>query len=686
MLRFFHWLAKRSVEKRALVAAFVVAISSVAMTGYVRPSVFHLNILKGEQDSESQADREIDEQQSVSPISLSDADVVIVVEGEDFFTNESLEALRDSVNNLEALEQVAGVLWMGQLPVLNIFGLDDPLLPRSKASQNRLQKSREKAMFHPLVNGQLLSDDGRTLLIMVRLNYLQVHDDDDATTALKDSILETLKAHPETDFRVRVTGRIPSAIAKISTHEANQLKYRFLGFGTIFVMSLILFRGIRAVVIVGLAPAFGVFWTLGFIQFLGYDRNPFIDVVLPVLVSLVGLTDGVHLMVQIRKLRARGQSINDAAIDGLGQVGLACFLTSLTTAIGFGSLMLVDSLWVQQFALCSVVGAVLCFISVVTIIPLACSSPLGNGIEAGQESGVIDRNLHKIRTLVDLVIHNRNIFAWTGIALTIICFGVALSLRPDQRVLDYLPQSDESTQALLHVDEAFGGLEFSSVEIRWNRNVECDDPLILKVTDKVDKILQSEELIGRPLSIKNLIDAQPGSGPPEERMSLLDLLPPPLKTAFHSPERSRTVVNFRVHYLGIAAYRPVFDRIETELAELRKEHPDFEFRLTGRAVWRSENLYQVVVDCALSLGTASVMTWLVLTCVFKSIRLGLISIVPNLFPLAITGTCLAFAGHNLEIVMVCSFTVCLGIAVDDTIHFMTRYLDERRRLAASGKS
>ena len=65
-----------------------------------------------------------------------------------------------------------------------------------------------------------------------------------------------------------------------------------------------------------------------------------------------------------------------------------------------------------------------------------------------------------------------------------------------------------------------------------------------------------------------------------------------------------------------------------------------------------------------------------MTFVFRSLRIGLISIVPNTFPLAVAGAWLVFAGYNLEVVMVCCFTVCLGIAVDDSIHFLTRYREE----------
>jgi predicted RND superfamily exporter protein len=141
-----------------------------------------------------------------------------------------------------------------------------------------------------------------------------------------------------------------------------------------------------------------------------------------------------------------------------------------------------------------------------------------------------------------------------------------------------------------------------------------------------------------------------------------------------------------VQDLGIAAYGPVFGRIETGLADITVSHPAFQFELRGDAVWRWQNLYQVVVDLARSLGTASVIIFLVLSVVYRSLRLGLISIIPNFFPLVLTGAYLAFAGYNLEIVMVCNFTVCLGIAVDDTIHFLTRYLEEENTSASQDEA
>ena len=196
---------------------------------------------------------------------------------------------------------------------------------------------------------------------------------------------------------------------------------------------------------------------------------------------------------------------------------------------------------------------------------------------------------------------------------------------------------------------------------------------------QIDQLLRTEELVGRPLSIRNLIDSLPGDGSEYDRMSMLDLMPPPLKRAFYTPEYRTAKISFRVQDLGIATYGPVFERIQQGLTQIATEHPNFSLDLSGSAVWRWENLFQIVQDLTASLGTAMVIIFIVLAVVYRSLRMGLISILPNVFPLAVTGTFLALTGQALEMVSVCAFTVCLGIAVDDTIHFLTRFEEEARR-------
>jgi predicted RND superfamily exporter protein len=314
----------------------------------------------------------------------------------------------------------------------------------------------------------------------------------------------------------------------------------------------------------------------------------------------------------------------------------------------------------------------------VAIVPLVCSTRLGRNIHLGHEKSLIDRNLTRIGALVELVLRAPKLITTFSIAATVILLGISLTLRPDQRRANALPEKSEAYLAMMEMDKALGGLEFSEVEIEWSAKVVDDSPEILKTISEVDDLLKSEPMIGYPLSIRNLVDSLPGEGPAEERMSMIELLPPPLKRAFYTPERRRGVVTFRVQDLGIAKFDPVFERITEGLKKIESRHPGFTMKLNGSAIWRWKNLYQIVIDLTASLGSAAFIIFGSLALAYKSLRIGLISIVPNIFPLAVTGTWLVWRNESLELTSVCAFTVCMGIVVDDTIHFLSRFDEERR--------
>ena len=678
--RFMAW----TVDHRGFTFLAVLMITVLAVIGHTRPDwvrqIFVSTKPNVEESASSDSDETIRrEAPNVDPVSLSASDAVLVVQSPKFFTPGGAKVMRHVVDELEKIDYVRSILWMDRVPILNIFGLPEPLFPRSEASPERFAAAQEKAMKHPLVGGQLLSEDGQTMLLLVTFDLDFIRSNEQCTIHLRQAAEKAAADFPEVPVSFQVTGRMPGYITAMESHEANQLKYQLIGYGAIFTMAIILFRGIRAVLIVSLAPIVGVFWTLGFLKFFNLQDNPFNYVILPVLVSLVGLTDGVHLTVQIRKLRASGLTQREAAKSGVQQVGFACMLTSLTTAIGLGSLTLAHNVWVQDFGSCSVIGVTLMFVAVVTIIPLACSTWLGSKIHLGHDKSLIDRNLTRIGELVEWVLKYPRAMSIFGMVATFACIGISLTLRPDERRVNSLPEHSEVYQALHHMDEVLGGLEFASVDVHWNMKIGDASPEILEVISEVDDLLHTEPLIGYPLSIRNLVESLPGDGDFGDRMMMLELLPPQLKRAFFTPEDGNAVVNFRVQDIGIAKFGPVFTRLESGLETIAAKHPEFTLKLQGDAIWRWKNLYQIVVDLAASLGTASIVILIVLSLAYRSWRIGLISFFPNAFPLAVTGVWLVFAGYNLELVSVCAFTVCLGIAVDDTIHFLSRYEEERTR-------
>ncbi|MBL8889546.1 MAG: MMPL family transporter [Planctomycetaceae bacterium] len=674
-----------------LATALIVVISIGALAGYLDPGwvkriwstitqtngeTTNVTTTSGTVPSKSNAERPTVGVSRRAQIQ-SNPDAIIVVETPDLFTQAGWDAYRAIVRELESLEHVAEVSSLESVPAMNLFGLADPIFPRIPASPERFLRAKERALSHPFLVGQMISADGQTSLLMVSFDFLMIQSDQDCIEGLRLAAEKAAARFPNTRFTFTVTGRVPIVLSSVQGQDNDRFKYQLIGYTIIVLMSVILFRGVSAVVIVTLASAMGVFWTVGYSRYFDVDFNPLVNVILPVLVSLVGFTDGVHLMTTIRRNRASGATGLEAAAQGIRQVGLACALTSLTTAIGLGSLMLAEHRIVQEFGKCSVVGVTLTFVAVITCIPVACWSPLGNRMHVGHEHSLVEKHLGRIGLLIDIVLKYKRMTSLIGIVLLVIACGISSSLRPDQRVATTLPRSSEAALGMAKMDQAMGGLEFARVDLNWTENRAWDDPVVARCIGRVDEILQNEPLLGHPLSIRTIVAALAGAPSSPDQMSLAELLPPSISETYYNPKNNMATVTFRVKDLGIAAYSPVFERVETQLRQLRDEFPGFRAELTGGAVWRWENLYQILIDLLLSLGSAMVIIFVVLGLVFRSATIGLISIIPNVFPLAAAGVYLVMVGQSLEIVTVCAFTVCLGIAVDDSIHFLARYQEVR---------
>ncbi len=672
-----HWIAKHPP-----IAAIVIALVSLgALGGYFDPGWAKrawISVVGTSKEEVAAATVELTPQRIVPgggrrPQLQTNADAIIVVETPDLFSQAGWDAYQAIVADLEQLPFVDSVRNLDSVPSMNLFGLADPIFPRIPSTPERFQRAKERALAHPFLVGQMISADGQTTLLMVQFDFLMVQSDADCVQGLRETAEQAAARFPSTKFAFTVTGRVPIVLSSVQGQDSDRLKYQLIGYAIIVGMSVILFRGISAVVIVTLASALGVFWTIGYSRYFDVDFNPLVNVILPVLVSLVGFTDGVHLMTTIRRLRAGGATGLEAAVEGIRQVGWACFLTSLTTAIGLGSLMLAEHQLVQEFGKCSVVGVVLTFVAVITSIPVACASPLGKRMHVGHENSLIEKHLSRISLIIDFVLKYKRTVSLAGIALLVVACAICSTLRPDQRVATTLPRSSEPALGMEKMDRAMGGLEFAQVDISWSEVRKWDDPEVAQFIGRVDEILSQESLLGHPLSIRKIAASLAGSPSAPDQMSLTALLPNQLRRSYYDPDEQTATVTFRVQDLGIAKYSSVFERVNAQLQILEQEFPGFAAKLGGGAVWRWENLYQIVIDLLVSLGSAMVIIFVVLGLVYRSVTIGLISIVPNVFPLAIAGVYLVLVGQSLEIVTVCAFTVCLGIAVDDTIHFLTRY-------------
>ena len=419
-MRTFAAISRFCVRNAWLVVAFVVLMTVAATIGYF--SSEHSERI-GDTDIAKDDDPDLRELRLArDQFQFRRLDALLVVEADDVLAKSAVAGIRAAQREINKLPQVKNVMWLDDLPTLNIFGLPEPILPEDTASAISFTQSRQLALENPLAAGQLISTDGKTAVLPIEYNWLRMNDDPTSVghnAADESQIVDIAKQAAASvgsgNLRIRLTGNVPLFAATEQAFNANQFKFQIIGYVLVVALAVFLFRGVSAVFIVAVAPALGVFWSKGLLDLIGFEQYGLTSVVMPVLVIMVGLTDGIHLLVHIRRERLAGKSLGEANQLAVTAVGPACFMTSLTTAIGFGSLILAESELLRNFGKGCGFGVVVSFFSILTVIPLFCASPWGRKVHHGQERDIVGTNLAKVSWIVNWILKHARAVSLTGI-------------------------------------------------------------------------------------------------------------------------------------------------------------------------------------------------------------------------------------------------------------------------------
>ncbi len=672
------WLAESFGRHRLLVALLIAAITAVAAWGNHFPHS-GVAITKRKSSKEAQFKNQIEQQ-----FGSGSSGILLVLDSDTLFTPPTMAAVRRVSAAVAELESVAGVVDLDDVPVLKTFPVVERLVPENDASQAAFTEARARALDHPLVVGQLLSPDGKTLLIPVVASIASMAVDVNLGDVI-DEITETaVAAAAGSDLSVRLTGILPLRREQTEAFESEHVRFQIIAYTMVFVLAVIMFRGVSAVLIVAGAPSLGLYWTLGFMKFLDQGVNPLVQIILPVLVVMIGFTNGVHLMVDIRRSRAHGIDPLESSKGAIRHLAVACSLTTLTTAIGFGSLAVASTEIIRDFGLDCMIGVALVFVAVMTVIPLLSSTWMGLRVHTGHEHDIINKNLTFFEGRINFIIRHARAITAISIVATITMVGLGLTLRPDSTLENDFPRNSKAYAALRHCDEAFGGVELVQVAVDWPDRVKLGSGELKQTLREVVAAIDAEPLVSHPLSILNIADALPESASDLGTVSFFAGTVPEARGFIHRVLRAdlnRAVVIARIRDYGSARYVGVFEDLEARFREIEQQHEGFRLRLTGDPVVRGRALHEIIYDLASSLSVAAGIILVVMGLAYRSLRIGLISVIPNLFPLAVTASLLVLLGRPLEITSVCAFTICLGIAVDDTIHFLSRF---RYELAVDG--
>lgn len=596
--------------------------------------------------------------------------------GDHLFTPSAVSALRRVITELKKLEGFESVRSLQDVVTISSLGRMSSILPaEGEVTQEQLKQSRQAAVTHPLALGQLISPDAATSLIVARMpeGTVRIGDIQPYLEAIRQAID---RAQVERELWIRLTG-IPTIRVEIYDMVRRETR-RFVVLGVLLAtcMSLMLFRRPWPVLIVSLAPMLGSLWTLGAMGLLNQKMN-IINTIVPTLVMIVGFTDAVHLMHHLRDAIGSGASPLAAAGLTVRHLWKACLMTSLTTAVGFGSLVVAQVEIIRSFGAVCAVGSMLAFLAVILVVPLLASTSLGNRLAYVSPPNPNAWTVRFVDWIVDQVLRHHRLVTVTGVVVTGIMFVTTLYLRPDNRLTESIPDSTPSAQALAHCDRVLGGILMGYALVQWDDRYDLESPEVLSVLESAQKLLDEEPGTSYPMSVVNLLRILPGkSDELIQRVPLLSWVPKDVTRRFVRNDLRQALISVHLPDTGTSKHLAAFEHLETQFANLSRRYPGIQVNLTGSVAVAGRNINLMIVDLANSILTASVIIFGCLAIGFRSWLYGLISILPNVFPLVLTGTVLVVLGLPLQLIGVIVFSICLGIAVDDTIHFLARFQRE----------
>ena len=475
----------------------------------------------------------------------------------------------------------------------------------------------------------------------------------------------------------------------------------------IAVVLWILFRSFSAVVWPLVIIIVTLLWVVGLIGWTVETMSMMLNIII-FLVLAIGVADTVHILSGYLFFRNHGESHEEALRSVFRKTALACMLTSLTTMIGMFSLLLVPIKPIQSFGLFSGIGVFIAFLLTVFVLPLMLDlwSPYAKNPKAsltkkkhrldddGQRMHFVQSILRKVEPL-----SYRFPLAVTlsfVLAAVILAYGMT-KVKIDTNMVNIIKEGQPMRTTYNLVDRFMGGSGSAEILVNTGKIDGLKDPRILNAMDDLQIFVKNEfpHLVTKSTSLVNISkDSFKALNEGQDSMYVIPDDPGILaNTLFmfnnaNPKERRRMVtddyslgrISVNLRNSGSQEYNDMIFRIhnfaDRRFAELKSDYPKLKVRVTGTLAMLSQMTDYISWSQVRSFGLALIVISLLLLLVFSSYRAGMVALLPNIFPVLTIFGIMGYLEISLDTDTLLVAPITIGIAVDDTIHFLTNYRAE----------
>ncbi len=617
----------------------------------------------------------------------SEAMAMVYIEDPNLFSPTKLAAMQELVNELE---NIHGIISAESLfSVTDIDARDDqldihPLIGWAPENHPDAAAIQKRARAHPVIQRLLLSPDADATAIQLRIDMDNGHADD--MRALCAEIENVLALHTGTFDRLKQLGR-PYVIDQETAYILHDQRVIMpLAICVLVIMLVSILTSFKGAVLPLLTSGISILWTLAF---MGIFKLPITELtfMVPALIIVIGSTEDIHLLAEYRSGRKAGMERQPAIERMVARLAIAVIFTAITTFAGFATIIATPIPVLRQFGIVASFGLLVNPLVTISLIP-ACLALFPD--HAGRARS--DTSITRIETRVLEILarmRRRPVITILCVSLPCIAAGIygATCVKADNNIIAFFRSNSPIVQRADRMHEKLSGTESFCIRLDAAEPFAFRNPENLGYALQLQDYLVEAGWIDRSISLTDYLAyihaalGESNTSLPATTQGIAEyllLLHRNEIEPYVSPDYQ--ILNIVVRH-NLRSSRELMPRIQALREHIAQTcPPNLEAGVTGEMLLVNKAVKAIIAGQLRGILVIAFIAALLLSILFRSVRIGCIALVPNLLPIGIQFGVMALAGIPLNTATSMAAAISIGLAVDDTIHLLMRFYGQDRNL------
>ncbi len=631
------------------------------------------------------------EHQKFKEVFGEEANIFIVgVEEQHFFKLDQYQKWKAFIKQLKAIEGVNNVTSITELVQLKKnkstkrFDVK-PIFSEDITTQSALDSAKNILFSYPIYEDLMYKKEAEIYNVAVAIDKHILN------TAKRIPIIDNIHSLVEefaqnNHLKVHYSG-LPYIRTKISEKVKKELSlFLILAAVAVITVLYLLFRSFRMVAIAMTVVAIAVIWTFAVISLLGFEITILTGMIPPLLI-VIGVPNSLFLINKyLQEYRNHGNKIK--ALQRLIQkTGSAIFLTNLTTAAGFGTFIFTSSDILIEFGIVASIMVFSIFLLSLFIVPSILAI-----LPAPKDVNTRHLENNKILKLIDFLIfitekRRRSVYFTTSAFIIFGFIGISI-IKSTGYLVDDIPKDDPIYTDLKFFESNFGGVMPFEIIIDTQKKKGAERLKVFKKIERLEKQLSDFEALSKPISLSNGLKlarqaffnnkASQYKLPSRQEKNFIYSYLAKSKTkgvsfnSFIDKNKQIIRISYKIKDLGTTQMTVLKPKIQAIVEQIFPPN-QYKTSITGTSVVFTKGTQFLVRNLFVSLLFAILLIAFFMALMFKSLRMVIVSLIPNMIPLILTAGLMGYFGIPIKPSTILIFSIAFGISVDDTIHFLAKY-------------